>query len=77
MRGSINFRRGMVGGGGGVGGGDVQVHWTYKNYVGLSFSEVQGGFGGDGLFPIETHITCDFHGGPDPISLYLEDHIFF
>ena len=47
----------------------------------LSFSELPGGFGGggggDGLFPIETHITCDFPGGPDPISLYLEDHIFF
>ena len=47
----------------------------------LSFSEVPGGFGGggwlSGLFPIETHITCDFPGGPDPISLYLEDHIFF
>ena len=47
----------------------------------LSFSEVPGGFGGGGggggLFPLETHITCDFPGGPDPISLYLEDHIFF
>ena len=50
----------------------------------LSFSEVPGGIwrrGGVGgsLFPIETHIhvTCDFLGGPDPISMYLEDHIFF
>ena len=48
----------------------------------LSFSEVPGGFGGGGwvgggLFPIETHITCEFSGGPDPISMYLEDHIFF
>ena len=45
------------------------------------FSEVPGGLGGGGgsncLFPIETHITCDFPGGPDPISLYLEVHIFF
>ena len=70
MRGSINFRRG--------GGGDVQVHLTYKKTLTrfsssrlilqksngyflrqLSFSEVPGGLG-DCLFPIETHITCDF-----------------
>ena len=35
------------------------------------------GGGGGCLFPIETHITCDFPGGPDPISLYLEVDIFF
>ena len=38
--------------------------------------DLEGG-GGGGLFPIETHITCEFSGGPDPISMYLEDHIFF
>ena len=45
----------------------------------LSFSEVPGGLGvGWGSsFPIETHLTCDFPGGRDPVSLYLEDHIFF
>ena len=32
------------------------------------------GGGGDCLFPIETHITCDFPEGPVPISLYLEVH---
>ena len=39
-----------------------------------------GGVGWDCLFPIETHITCDFPGGLVPISfisLYLEVHIFF
>ena len=36
-----------------------------------------GGGWGDCLFPIETHITCDFPGGPDPISLYLEVDNFF
>ena len=36
-----------------------------------------GGVGSNCLFPIETHITCDFPGGPDPLSLYLEVHIFF
>ena len=49
---------------------------TFKeNY---HFPRLQGdlGGGGGGLFPIETHITCDFPGGPDPISLYLEVHIF-
>ena len=37
------------------------------------------GGGGNCLFPIETHISisCDFPGGPDPISLYLEVHVFF
>ena len=24
--------------------------------------------GSNGLFPIETHINCDFPGGPDPLS---------
>ena len=48
---------------------------TFKeNY---HFPRFQGDWGGGGLCPIETHITCDFPGGPDPISLYLEDHIFF
>ena len=41
-------------GGGGGGGGGVQV----------SFSRGGGGRGGSNcLFPIETHITCDFPGG--------------
>ena len=41
---------------------------TFKeNY---HFPMFQGDLGG--LFPIETHITCDFPGGLDPISLYLE-----
>ena len=26
-----------------------------------------GGGGSNCLFPIETHITCDFPGGPDPL----------
>ena len=48
---------------------------TFKeNY---HFPRFQGDLGGCGLFPIETHITCDLPGGPDPISLYLEVHIFF
>ena len=34
---------------------------------GCNFS--QGGRGSNSLFPIETHITCDFsgEGGPDPL----------
>ena len=28
----------------------------------------QGGGWSNCLFPIETHITCDFPGGPDPLS---------
>ena len=50
----------------------------------LSFSEVPGGGptlssvgGSNCLFLKETHITCNFPGGPDPILLYLEVHIFF
>ena len=47
----------------------------------ITRNEVPGGFfwgeGGGCLFPIETHITCDFPGGPDPISLHLEVDIFF
>ena len=27
--------------------------------------------GSNCLFPIETHITCDFQGGPDPLSTAL------
>ena len=27
-----------------------------------------GGGGSNCLFPLETHITCDFPGGPDPLS---------
>ena len=48
-----------------------------RNYHFPRFQGGLGGGGGCGLFPIETYITCDFPGGPDPISLYLEDHIFF
>ena len=35
----------------------------------------QGG-GSNCLFPIETHITCDFPGGgPDPLSPPLDPHL--
>ena len=30
--------------------------------------------GSNCLFPIETHITCDFPGGPDPLSPPLDPH---
>ena len=29
------------------------------------------------LFPIETHITCDIPGGPDPLSSPLDPHLGF
>ena len=50
-----SFRRGSKFVQGGGGGG---------------FNYFQGGGGGvsNCLFPIETHITCDFQGGPDPLS---------
>ena len=36
---------------------------------GPTFSRGGGGGGGSNcLFPIETHITCDFPGGPGPLS---------
>ena len=36
---------------------------------GPTFSRGGGGGGGSNcLFPRETHITCDFPGGPDPLS---------
>ena len=85
MRGSINFRRGVD--------VQVHwTYKNYKHFFKSStyFTEVQWvltkktiisrdstGIWGDGLFPIETRFTCDFPGGPDPISLYLEDNIFF
>ena len=53
---------------------------TFKeNY---HFPRFQGDWGGGLrglLIPyMETHITCDFPGGPpDPILLYLEVHVFF
>ena len=35
-----------------------------------------GGGGSNCLFPIETHITCDFPGGgPDPLSPALDPHL--
>ena len=34
----------------------------------------RGGGGSNCLFPIETHITCDFPGGPDPLSPPLDPH---
>ena len=36
-----------------------------------------GGVGSNCLFPIETHITCDFPGvgGPDPLSPPLDPHL--
>ena len=34
--------------------------------------------GSNCLFPIETHITCDFPGGgPDPLSPPLDPHLAF
>ena len=33
------------------------------------------GGGSNCLFPIETHITCEFPGGPDPLSLPLDPHL--
>ena len=36
-----------------------------------------GGVGSNCLFPIETHITCDFPGGPDPLSPPLDPHLAF
>ena len=38
--------------------------------------KVGGGWGSNCLFPIETHITCDFPGGgPDPLSPPLDPHL--
>ena len=67
MLGSRNYRRG--------GGGVVQVSLTFFARFQRSSNIFQGGptfFRGGGgfncLFPIETHITCDFQGGgPDPL----------
>ena len=67
----------------------TEVQWLLSKkttiYRGSRFQEdfffFWGGGGGGGvggcLSPIETHITCDFPGGPDPILLYLEVDIFF
>ena len=86
MHGSINFRRGDVQC---SGPSDRSPMVTFKENYHLPRFQVPGGFfflgwgGGWGwgwggcLSPIETHITCDFPGGPDPISLYLEVDIFF
>ena len=35
---------------------------------GSNFFQGGGGRGSNCLFPIETNITCDFLGGPDPLS---------
>ena len=38
----------------------------------------RGGGGSNCLFPIETHITCDFPGGggPGPLSPPLDPHLY-
>ena len=53
----------------------TEVQWVLSKKT-IIFRGCREIWGGGGLFPIETHITCDFPGGPDPISLYLEVHIF-
>ena len=74
----VNFKKSIIfqdtrGGpaisrGGGGGGGEVSTFF-------------QGGpffpGGSNCLFPIETHITCDFSGGggPDPLSPPLDPHL--
>ena len=56
---------------------------TFKENYHFPRFQMSGGWGGGGggggecTFPTKTHITCDFPGGPDPISLFLEVHIFF
>ena len=41
-----------------------------------TFSRGGGGGGSNCLFPIETHITCDFPGGgTDPLSPTLDPHL--
>ena len=89
MRGSINFRRG---GGGGCSYKSYDAflalnlfyrspmvtfkeNYHFPRFGGIFF--FGGGGGGNCLFPIETHIICDFPGGQVPFSLYLEVHIFF
>ena len=48
---------------------------------GLAFSRgggsnfFRGGGGSNCLFPIETHISCDFPGGPDPLYPTLHPHL--
>ena len=44
---------------------------------GPTFSGGRGG-GSNCLFPIETHIACDFPGGggPDPLSPPLDPHMY-
>ena len=37
-------------------------------FQGVGVQLFQGGGGSNCLFPIETHVTCDFPGGPDPLS---------
>ena len=54
------FKRGSnIFQGGGGGGGDVQL------FPG----------GSNGLYPIETHITCDFPGGSGPPDPPLDPHL--
>ena len=46
---------------------------------GSNFNQGGGGFGSNCLFPIETHITCDFPGGggPEPLPPPLDPHLSF
>ena len=47
-------------------------------FQGVQLFPREGG-GSNCLFPIETHITCDFPGGggPDPLSPPLDPHLIF
>ena len=67
----------------------TEVKWLISKKGSNIFQGGGGGGGGGGsnffqgsncLYPIETHITCDFPGGPDPLTplwirtCYLDQH---
>ena len=74
-------------------GGGVPCQSDKKTHFSMfqrasNFFQGGGGGGSDCLFPIETHMTCDFPGGPDPcppppldphlqyrIRIVLESHL--
>ena len=56
----VNFKEKYHFNGSGGGGGGVKIFPGGSNFF-------RGGGGSNCLLPIETQITCDFPGGPDPL----------
>ena len=54
--------------------GQFQRNLSFYIFRGGGGVQLFPGGGSNCLFPIETHMTCDFPAGPDPLSPHLDPH---